>query len=49
MLLAARRRAIVGEYRHPVILTVLGWTVAVSMAAMGAYTLSRDLPALFRQ
>lgn len=48
MLLAARRREIVGEYRHPVILTLLGWAVAGSMAAMGAYTLARDLPSLLR-
>ena len=48
MLLAARRRAIVGAYHHPLILVVAGWLVAGSMAAMGAYTLLRDLPALLR-
>ncbi len=47
MLLAARRREIVGEYRHPAILSLLGWAVTVSMSAMGAYTLARDLPTLF--
>lgn len=46
MLLAARRRDIIGEYRHPTILLVAGWLVAGSMAAMGAYTLVRDIPAL---
>lgn len=46
MLLAARRRDIVGEYRHPTILVVAGWMVAVSMAAMGGYTLVRDIPRL---
>lgn len=46
MLLAARRREIVGDYRHPTILIVAGWTVAVSMAAMGGYTLLRDIPKL---
>lgn len=46
MLLAARRRDIVGDYRHPTILIVAGWTVAVSMAAMGGYTLLRDIPKL---
>lgn len=48
MLLAARRRAIVGAYHHPLILVVAGWLVAGSMAAMGAYTLLRDLPTLLR-
>lgn len=47
MLLAARRRDIVGEYRHPVLLAVAGWLVALAMAAMGAYTLVRNVPALF--
>lgn len=46
MLLAARRRDIVGDYRHPTILVVAGWLVAVSMAAMGGYTLVRDIPKL---
>lgn len=46
MLLAARRRDIVGEYRHPTLLMLAGWLVAVAMAAMGGYTLLRDLPKL---
>ncbi|MBK8648799.1 MAG: divalent metal cation transporter [Gemmatimonadetes bacterium] len=46
MLMAARRRDIVGDYRHPPLLFGAGWLVAVSMAAMGAYTLVRDIPAL---
>lgn len=46
MLLAARRREIVGEYRHPTILMLAGWLVAAAMAAMGGYTLVRDLPKL---
>ncbi len=47
MLLAARRRDIVGEYRHPFVLVALGWLVAGSMAAMGAYTMVIELPKLF--
>ncbi|MEO6447446.1 MAG: NRAMP family divalent metal transporter [Gemmatimonadaceae bacterium] len=47
MLLATRRPAIVGNYRHPPLLLVGGWLVAMAMAAMGAWTLVRDLPALF--
>jgi Mn2+/Fe2+ NRAMP family transporter len=46
MLLAARRRDIVGDYRHPTTLVIAGWLVAVSMAAMGGYTLVRDIPKL---
>lgn len=46
MLLAARRRNIVGDYRHPPLLTLAGWIVALAMAGMGAYTLIRDLPRL---
>jgi Mn2+/Fe2+ NRAMP family transporter len=48
MLLAARRREIVGDYRHPASLMLAGWLVAVSMSLMGGYTLLRDLPALVR-
>ncbi len=47
MLLAARRRDIVGDYRHPPALIVAGWAVALAMAAMGGYTLLRDIPRLF--
>jgi len=46
MLVAAHRRGIVGEYRHPKLLTALGAVVALAMAAVGAYVLWRDLPAL---
>jgi Mn2+/Fe2+ NRAMP family transporter len=44
MLLAARRRTIVGDYQHPAWLTIAGWLVAAGMAAMGAYTLVVELP-----
>ncbi len=46
MLVAAHRRGIVGDYRHPKLLTALGAVVALAMAAVGAYVLWRDLPAL---
>jgi len=48
MLVAAHRRGIVGEYRHPRALTVLGAVVAVAMAVAGAIVLWREMPALFR-
>jgi Mn2+/Fe2+ NRAMP family transporter len=44
MLAAAHQRRIVGEYRHPVWLTVSGVAVAASMAVLGGYTLVRELP-----
>jgi Mn2+/Fe2+ NRAMP family transporter len=47
MLVASRRRAIVGEYRHPLWLIVTGAIVAIGMAAMGVYTLVNDLPRLW--
>lgn len=48
MLVAAHRRGIVGEYRHPKLLSALGAVVAVAMAAAGAYVLWQDIPALMR-
>lgn len=48
MLLAARKREIVGEYRHPPWLFVAGIVVALAMAGMGAYSLVNDLPRLWR-
>ena len=48
MLVAAHRRSVVGDYRHPRMLTLLGAVVAIAMAAAGAWVLWRDLPALLR-
>lgn len=48
MLLAAHRPAIVGGYRHPRLLTLLGVLVALTMTVAGGYVLVRDLPVLLR-
>jgi Mn2+/Fe2+ NRAMP family transporter len=48
MIVAAHRVRIVGDYRHPRILTWAGGIAAVAMAAAGAYVIVRDLPTLFR-
>jgi Mn2+/Fe2+ NRAMP family transporter len=48
MLVAAKRRDIVQEYRHPGWLLLAGVAVAVAMAAMGAYTVFTELPNLWR-
>jgi Mn2+/Fe2+ NRAMP family transporter len=47
MLVAAHRRSIVGAYRHPLALTILGAMTALLMAGLGMYTLLRELPRLF--
>jgi Mn2+/Fe2+ NRAMP family transporter len=49
MLVAARRRSILGDYRHPLWLMAAGVLVALGMAAMGVYTLVNDLPRLWHQ
>ena len=48
MLIAASRRTVVGDYRHPVALTLGGAAVAFAMAWLSVQTLARDLPALMR-
>lgn len=48
MLVAAHRARVVGTYRHPRSLTVLGAIVALAMAAAGASVLWRDLPTLLK-
>ncbi len=47
MLLASRRRAIVGDYAHPAWLFVTGVFVTLGMAAMGAWTVIAELPRLW--
>lgn len=46
MLVAANRRSIVGDYRHPPWLTISGWVVAVAMAAMGGWALFAGIRSL---
>lgn len=48
MLVAAHRRSIVGDYRHPVTLTAAGLVVTVSMAAMGGWVIVQQARAFFR-
>ncbi|OLN23636.1 hypothetical protein BTO30_03450 [Domibacillus antri] len=47
MLIAAHKKSIVGDYRHPIWMTGAGVLVVVLMAAMGGYTLVTQLPTLF--
>lgn len=43
LLLAARRRMLVGEYRHPFWMYIAGWVAVALLAAMMAKTLIADL------
>ncbi|RNB78602.1 NRAMP family divalent metal transporter [Brevibacillus panacihumi] len=46
MLFAAYQKKIVGDYKHPMWMTIFGGIVVVSMAIMGIYTLINELPKL---
>jgi len=48
LLVAAYKKNIVGDYRHPRWMAVFGALVALAMAAMGAYTLVDEIPKLMR-
>ncbi|HEY5491510.1 MAG TPA: NRAMP family divalent metal transporter [Gemmatimonadaceae bacterium] len=48
MLVAANRRSVVGDYRHPLVLTAGGAAVALAMAWLSVQTLVREIPALVR-
>ncbi|WP_163101977.1 NRAMP family divalent metal transporter [Peribacillus alkalitolerans] len=48
MLVAAYKKSIVGDYKHPIWMTVFGAIVVVAMACMGGYTMFTQLPLLFK-
>lgn len=47
ILVAAYKKKIVGDYKHPLWMTVFGGLVVVVMSYMGGYTLIKELPKLF--
>lgn len=47
MLVASRRRDLVGDYQHPAWLLLTGWLVVVAMAVLGIKTIIETLPKLF--
>lgn len=47
MLVAAHKAKIVGDYKHPVWMTIVGVIIVIAMAWMGIYTLSNGIPQLF--
>jgi Mn2+/Fe2+ NRAMP family transporter len=48
MLVASRRPALLNGLQHPAWLAGAGWVVVAAMGALGAMTLVRDIPQLFR-
>ncbi|WP_110928840.1 NRAMP family divalent metal transporter [Bacillus massiliglaciei] len=47
LLIAAYKKSIVGDYKHPLWLSIGGVLVVIAMALMGIYTISKQLPLLF--
>ncbi|TWT24900.1 NRAMP family divalent metal transporter [Planomicrobium sp. CPCC 101110] len=47
MLVAAHKAKIVGDYKHPLWMTIIGAIIVIAMAWMGIYTLSNGIPQLF--
>lgn len=48
MLIAAHKAKIVGDYKHPLWMTIFGIVIVIAMAWMGIYTLSNGIPQLFK-
>lgn len=47
MLVAAHKTKIVGNYKHPLWMTIFGVIIVIAMSWMGVYTLSNGIPQLF--
>ncbi|MGD7044513.1 NRAMP family divalent metal transporter [Jeotgalibacillus proteolyticus] len=47
MLIAAHKKRIIGDYKHPIWMTIFGALIVVVMAYMGGYTLINEMPKLF--
>ncbi|MFS0644366.1 NRAMP family divalent metal transporter [Siminovitchia sp. 179-K 8D1 HS] len=48
MLVAAHRAKIVGDYKHPLWLTIFGIIIVIAMSCMGVYSLANGIPQLFK-
>lgn len=48
ILVAAYKKKLVGDYKHPVLLTIFGILVVIIMAWLGGYTLIKQIPEFFR-
>ncbi|MEL3974045.1 NRAMP family divalent metal transporter [Rossellomorea oryzaecorticis] len=47
MLLAAHKKKIVGDYKHPIWMTLFSLLIVVAMSYMGVYTMINEIPKLF--
>ncbi|RBP05935.1 Mn2+/Fe2+ NRAMP family transporter [Rossellomorea aquimaris] len=47
MLIAAHKTKIVGDYKHPIWMTIFGALIVVAMSYMGVYALIKGIPQLF--
>ncbi|MRX74121.1 hypothetical protein GJU40_18530 [Bacillus lacus] len=48
ILVAAHKTKIVGDYKHPLWLTIFGVLIVIAMSLMGGYTLFTGIPQLFK-
>ncbi len=48
MLIAAYKTKIVGDYKHPLWMTIFGVIIVVAMSIMGVYSLMNGIPQLFK-
>lgn len=48
MLIAAYKTKIVGDYKHPLWMTIFGVIIVIAMSIMGVYTLIEGIPQLFK-
>ncbi len=48
LLIAVYKKSIVGDYKHPLWLTISGALVVIVMALMGGYTIINQLPVIFK-
>lgn len=48
MLIAAYKSKIVGDYKHPMWMTIFGIIIVIAMSIMGVYTLIEGIPQLFK-
>ncbi|KAF0815553.1 MULTISPECIES: NRAMP family divalent metal transporter [unclassified Cytobacillus] len=48
MLIAAHKTKIVGDYKHPLWMTIFGVIIVIAMAYMGGYSLINGIPELFK-
>lgn len=48
MLVAAHKKKIVGDYKHPIWMTIFGIIIVIAMAIMGVHSLFNGIPQLFK-